>query len=233
MTKELLSAWGVDYEPVNVEGNQDAMMDLVALGIPLVPAMVWKGQHVHGWNPSGYAKLAGVDYSDVPKLSPQQLAARLDRILELNQAALRMTPVDKLNVEGPGRKRALRQLAFHAFRLSGAFVDAMEQDGLEEKWLQEEAPQEMATGPAVADYGDGVRARLKAWFSKAPKDIFDEIAYTYYGEQTVHSLLERTTWHAGQHMRQIYDLLARNKVAPEGTLDMVVFKDLPMPKAVW
>jgi hypothetical protein len=34
-------------------------------------------------------------------------------------------------------------------------------------------------------------------------------------------------------MRQVYDLLARNGIAPEGTLDKAVFNDLPMPKAVW
>jgi hypothetical protein len=233
MTKELLSAWGVDFEPVNVEGNDAALRELVALGAPLVPAMAWKGQIVHGWNPSAYAKLAGVDYSDVPKLSPARLAQRLDRILELNQAALRITPDDKLAVEGPGRKRALRQLAFHAFRVAASFVDAMEQDGLEEAWLQEEARPELRTGPQVAGFGDGVRQRLRDWFRQAPPAIYNETAYTYYGECSVHALLERTTWHAGQHMRQVYDLLACNGIAPAGTLDPSVFQDLPMPKAIW
>ncbi|HEX7928294.1 MAG TPA: DinB family protein [bacterium] len=233
MTRELLAAWGVDFEHVNVEGNDEALQELISLGAPLVPAMAYKGQIVHGWNPAAYAKLAGVDFSDVPKLSPADLGKRLDKILELNQAALRITPDNKLMVEGPGRKRALRQLAFHAFRVGASFVDAMEQDGLEEAWLQEEAPKEMTTGPQVAAFGDGVRKRLKDWFAKAPQSIYGETAYTYYGECSVHALLERTTWHSGQHMRQIYDLLARNDIAPEGTLDPIVFKDLPMPKAVW
>jgi uncharacterized damage-inducible protein DinB len=233
MTKELLSAWGVDFEPVNVEGNDEALRELIALGAPLVPAMAYKGQVVHGWNPNAYAKLAGAEYSDVPKLSPRALAARLDRILELDQAALRATPDDKLTVEGPGRRRALRQLAFHTFRLSAAFVDAMEQDGLEEAWLQEEAPDEMRTGAQIAAYGEAVRKRLRAWFQQAPPARYGETAWTYYGEGSVHSLLERTTWHAGQHMRQVYDLLARHNVLPAGTLDPNLFTGLPLPQAVW
>lgn len=233
MTKELLSAWGVEFEPVNVEGNDEALRELVALGATGVPAMVHRGQLVFGWNPGAYARLAGVDYSDVPKLTPAELAARLDQILALAQAALRRAPDAQLSVEGPGRKRSFRQLAFHTFRLSAAFVDALERDGLEEAWLQEEAPPEMATGAQVAAYGDSVRERLRRWFRQARPAIYGETAYTYYGDCTVHSLLERTTWHAGQHMRQLYDLLTRHAIAPDAKLDPAVFKDLPMPKAVW
>jgi hypothetical protein len=136
-------------------------------------------------------------------------------------------------VEGPGRKRSLRQLAYHTFRLSAAFVDAIERDGLEEAWLQEEAPAEMAGSAQLSDYGEGVRLRLRRWFGQADPAIYGETAYTYYGDCTVHSLLERTTWHAGQHMRQLYDLLARHAIAPDARLDPAVFDDLPMPKAVW
>src|SRR5574341_1511116 len=124
MTKELLSAWGVEFEPVNVEGNDEAIREMVALGAPLVPAVAYNGRIVHGWNPAAYGKLLGVPYSDVPRLAPPELARRLDGILALTQAALRRAAPAHLALEGPGRKRSLRQLAYHTFRLGAAFVDA-------------------------------------------------------------------------------------------------------------
>jgi len=233
MTKELLSAWGVDFEPVNVEGNDDAIREMVALGAPLVPAVAYQGQIVHGWNPAGYGKLLGVPYSDVPRLSPGELAERLDRILVLTQAALGQAAPSQMTLEGPGRKRSLRQLAYHTFRLGAAFVDAMEQDGLEEAWLQEEAPASMTAPGDIAEFGTAARARLKAWFKAAHASRYGQPVATYYGEQTVHALLERTAWHAGQHMRQVHDLLQRAAALPPDSLDPAVFNDLPMPKAVW
>jgi hypothetical protein len=233
MTKELLSSWGVDFDPVNIEGNDDALREMIALGANLAPVVAAAGGMVQGWNPGAVAALVGVPYADVPRLNPAQLAARLDEILALAQQALRQTPEAQLALEGPGRRRTLRQLAYHAFRLSAAFVDAMEQDGLEEAWLQEEAPPGLRTGPDLAAFGDAVRARLTRWFAQAPPETYRGTAYTYYGEQSVHALLERTCWHAGQHMRQAYDLLERHGVLPPGALDPAVFHDLPLPRAVW
>jgi hypothetical protein len=40
-------------------------------------------------------------------------------------------------------------------------------------------------------------------------------------------------WHAGQHLRQIHDLLSRNGVIPASALDPQLLAQLPMPKALW
>ena len=41
---------------------------------------------------------------------------------------------------------------------------------------------------------------------------------TYYGRQTAGELLERTVWHAAQHLRQLYALLGRMGLSPDGPL---------------
>jgi hypothetical protein len=46
-------------------------------------------------------------------------------------------------------------------------------------------------------------------------------------------MLERTTWHAGQHVRQLYDLAARLQVTPPKPLPADALKGLPLPDAVW
>jgi len=233
MTKELLASWGVEFDAINVHGNVEAVREMVSLGAPLVPAVAYKGRIAHGWNPAAYAKLLDVPYTGVPELSPGELAARLDAILSRAQDWLRRTPQDKLKLEGPGRRRELRQLGFHMFRLSAAFVDSMEGDGLQEGWLQEEASDDLRSGAELATFGEGVRTRLKDWFAKAGALPWQEPVWTYYGEQSAHELLERTTWHAAQHLRQVHDLLSRNGVIPAQALDPALFAKLPLPKALW
>ena len=233
MTKEMIASWGIEFDAINVAGNREALEEMVHLGAPLVPAVAYGGKIVHGWNPAGYAKLLGVEYSGVPALTPQQLAERIDTILAKIQDWLRVTPTDKLKLEGPGRKRELRQLAFHAFRLSAAFVDSMEQDGLQEAWLQQEAPETMRTGSDVAAFGDTARKRVRDWFATHPSVPWEEAVWTYYGDQSAHELLERTCWHGGQHFRQIHDLLSRSGVIPVSALDTKLLAKLPMPKDLW
>ncbi len=233
MTKELLASWGVEFDAINIHDDVDALREMVRLGAPLVPAVAYDGRLAHGWNPAAYAKLLGVPYTGVPELSPAQLAARLDAIAARAQEWLRLTPPDKLTLEGPGRRRALRQLGFHLFRVAASFVDAMEGDGLQEGWLQEEAPAALQSGPELAKFGEGVRTRLKGWFAAAGAVPWQEPVWTYYGDQSAHELLERTTWHAAQHLRQVHDLLSRNGVLPAGALDPALFAQLPLPKALW
>jgi glutaredoxin/uncharacterized damage-inducible protein DinB len=233
MTKEMLASWGVEFDAINVAGNKELQDEVVRLGAPRVPLVEYNGKVVHGWNPAGYAKLLGIEYSGVPALTPEQLSQRLDAILARAQEWIRATPADKLTLEGPGRKRELRQLTFHMFRLSAAFVDSMEKDGLEEQWLQETIPADMTTGAAIAAFGDTTRAKVRGWFAAHGGTAWQEPVWTYYGDQSAHELLERTTWHAGQHFRQIHGLLSGAGVIPAAALDPALLAKLPMPKALW
>jgi hypothetical protein len=45
--------------------------------------------------------------------------------------------------------------------------------------------------------------------------------------------LERTTWHAAQHLRQLYSMLERMGKNPIDPLHDADFKGLPLPKEVW
>ena len=56
---------------------------------------------------------------------------------------------------------------------------------------------------------------------------------TYYGPQSLHELLERTTWHCGQHVRQWMMLLDKEGVAHPRPLAEPDFARLPMPQNVW
>lgn len=99
---------------------------------------------------------------------------------------------------------------FHLFRLSAAFRDTREQGHFPEEWLLEDPPAAMNDGAAIAAYGATVRDRLAQWFRRP--GWCDGTVSTYYGEQSAHELMERTTWHAAQHLRQLL-LVHREGVA--------------------
>ena len=49
----------------------------------------------------------------------------------------------------------------------------------------------------------------------------------YYGPQSGHDLLERTTWHAAQHLPQLYALAERLAITPPGPMPTDAFEGLP------
>jgi hypothetical protein len=227
----LLASWGVAFDAIDVEATPAARRTLASLGVPAVPAVVAGGRAVHGWNPKAVAELVGVDYAGGPALAPAELARRLDVVLAAAQRAVRQIPPQHLEMTHPGRDRSVRQLGFHVFRLSLAFRDAMRERRLPKAWQDEPAPPEVADGPAIAAYGERVRADLAAHFTRP--DAWDGIVETYYGPQTGHEVLERTVWHAAQHVRQLYAFLDRMGVAPDAPLGEADYAGLPLPKELW
>ncbi|RMF04668.1 MAG: hypothetical protein D6773_06145, partial [Alphaproteobacteria bacterium] len=55
----------------------------------------------------------------------------------------------------------------------------------------------------------------------------------YYGDVTLHEVLERTGWHSGQHTRQLMLVLETLGIVPDRPLTDADFAGLPMPKEVW
>jgi hypothetical protein len=229
----LLSSWRVEFDPVDVEAEPKALEELRRLDVPRVPAVAVGDRAVHGWNPPGYAALLGVDYRPPAQLAPGELTARLDRILGSAEALLRIAPDAWLDSVPPERDRSVRDLGFHVFRLSLAFIDAMDQGRLPETWFDEKAPPALRDGHAVASYGALVRARLAGWFEATDVAEYARIVDVYYGPQSGHDLLERTTWHAAQHLRQLYVLAERAGLTPPAPLPTDAFRGLPLPDALW
>lgn len=214
-----------------MEGSPAALEELRRLDAPAVPAVAVGERVVHGWNPKGVAALVGVEYVEAERLSAEELARRLDRVLAAAQRAIRQVPRDRLGMKSPDRDRTVRQLGYHLFRLSLACRDGMAEGRFPREWLEEAAPPEIADGDAIARYGETVRARLAEWFSRPGAS--DGVVSTYYGPQSGYELLERTAWHAAQHLRQLYALLERMGVTPEEPLTDADFRGLPLPKELW
>lgn len=210
-----------------------ALAEFEALRLPGLPAVALGDRVAHGWNPPAYAALLGVDYRPETKLAPAVLARRLDTVLDSVERYVRALPDDRFGWKPPERDRSIGDLAFHAFRLSLGFVDAMDRGEFPETWLQERIPPDLPDGAAVARYGALVRGRLDGWFQGAAPAEYARTIAVYYGPQNAHDLLERTTWHAAQHLRQLYALAEEFGVAPPAPLPVDAFEGLPLPESLW
>jgi len=203
------------------------------LNVPAVPAVAVGERAAHGWNPPAYAALLGVPYDAAPKLSPAVLAARLDIILGATESLVRQFPDERMEWKPPERDRTLRDLGYHVFRLSLAFIDAMDNGRLPKAWLGDAAPADMRASAALASYGALARGRLAGWFEGTAASEYARVLDVYYGPQSAHDLLERTVWHAAQHLRQLYVLAERVGVTPKAPLPVGAFQGLPLPDALW
>jgi hypothetical protein len=167
-------------------------------------------------------------------LSPAQLAERMTRFIDAARVIVPLMPDDRLDIEVPNRPRKYRVLAHHMFRIPEAFVEiaggAFFSAGLPGAVAD---PADMASTEALAAYGGRVRDKVQGWWREAPDKAAQVTVQTYYGPQKLHEVLERSTWHIGQHTRQWMMLLDMAGVKFERPLGDADFADLPMPKQVW
>ncbi len=135
----------------------------------------------------------------------------------------------------PGRPRSLTQLGYHLFNVADAFLEHEAGIALTfASYCREPAPGSMPKGDLLA-YGDDVRTRIGAWWTEHGATVdWTRRADVYYGEQTLHDYFERTTWHCGQHSRQLMWMMAETlAVRPIDPLGPDMFAGLPMPESVW
>ena len=92
----------------------------------------------------------------------------------------------------------------------------------------------MNTKAKILAYGQDVLGRFKAWWDGAGQTTdFSRKAHVYYGNVTLHEYLERTTWHSGQHVRQLVMVLEMLGIEPDRPPTKETFAGLPMPDKVW
>ena len=167
------------------------------------------------------------------KLSPTELGGRLDRILGATERLIAAVPGGQMDFQPPQRDRSLRDLAFHIFRLALAFADGMDLGRFPQERLAEPAPRDLHDGRAVGRYGALVRGRLAGWLEGAAPQEYARMIEVYDGPQSGHDLLERTTGHAAQHLRQLHVLLEDLGLSPGEPLPTADFEGLPLPETCW
>ncbi|HET6305655.1 MAG TPA: DinB family protein, partial [Rhodopila sp.] len=172
-------------------------------------------------------KFLGLDEQTGPTLSPAQLIDRLDLFLRTAIRIVPQMPDHKLSTEVPNRPRTYLALAHHLFRIPEGLLEVAAGTPLTNTMLANAPPPDMRTSAAASAYGEHVLAALHAWWDKQPDKTATQAVQTYYGPQTLHELMERTTWHCGQHVRQWFMLLDLHGITPSTTLPPNAFANLP------
>jgi hypothetical protein len=208
--------------------------ELQRLGARSIPVLSRGDKFVFAQNIAQVVEFLKLDEKTGPVLSPAQLIERLDRFIGAALQIIPLMPDDRLDTEVPNRPRKYRILAHHMFRIPEAFLDVAGGKVFTQGLPTEVArPEDMASTAALAAYGRGVRERVAEWWQAKGDKTCRETVQTYYGPQSLHEVLERATWHIGQHCRQWMMLLDMAGVAFERPLSDPDFADLPMPKQVW
>ena len=232
-TKEFLGKHKVPFLSRNVLGDDGALEELLALGTRQLPVVSRGKQWVNGQSLKDVARIAGIDLGSVKHLPQPELARRIDLILAAAARYMVQFPEQNLADQLPGRPRSLAQLTWHLFNVVDAFLE--HEQGIR---LQETAfgrlPAAGSTRQDVLDYGADVRRRFAAWWDTAKtRTDWMSKANVYYGDVSLHEFLERTTWHCGQHVRQLMMVLHTLGIAPDRPLGPQAFAGLPVPEKVW
>jgi hypothetical protein len=207
---------------------------LQRLGARSIPVLSRGDKFVFAQNIAQVVEFLKLDEKTGPVLSPGQLVERMDRFIGAALEIIPLMPDARLDTEVPNRPRKYRVLAHHMFRIPEAFVEVAGGKFFSEKLPAEVArPEDMASTLALAAYGRGVRETVAAWWAGKADKSCKETVQTYYGPQSLHEVLERATWHIGQHCRQWMMLLDMAGIRFERPLTDSDFADLPMPKQVW
>ena len=235
-TKEFLLEHGVAFQSKNVLEDPEAFAELEALGVRLVPIVAKGTDWANGAVFRDVARVAGFDYRAHKMLAPSEIAAKVLMIIDAAGRYLAQIPDARLDNVLPGRPRSYRQLCYHVFNIPEVFLDHVEHDApYTYEALKSILPAGMETKADLLAHGAAIGERFAAWWAREGEATdFTQPGNVYYGEVTLHEVLERTGWHSGQHTRQII-LMLREKlgIEPDAPLIDADFAGLPLPKNIW
>lgn len=219
---------------VNVLDDENGLAELQRLGARSVPVVARDGRFVFAQNLADVAEFLGIEGVGGPALSADELVGKLELVLGAAERYVRQLPDGHLGDKLPNRDRSYGELAHHIFRIPEAFIEAAAsgRELTHASFVTPPGP-EHRTAEGIVTYGREVRAKVRAWWAETPdKDGVSRIP-TYYGPQRLHEVLERTTWHSAQHVRQLMMVLERLGIAPDRPLTAADLAGLPLPEKVW
>ena len=232
--KEYLSAREVAYQSIDIVASADGLAQLHELGARNVPVVARGELHVSGLNLREVDAFLGLDVEAATILPSGELVQRLDGVLSAAQRYLRQLPDDQMAQQLPGRPRSYRELTHHIFQITRAFLAVTRGGELTYESLVEAPGDTLVSFADIADNGGTARRELLAWWEKTGVDAdFDAAVATYYGPQSLHEALERTTWHTAQHVRQLLFVLEGLNITADGPLTESELAGLPLPQEVW
>ncbi len=229
--KEFLRDRGIDFESINIRADAAALPALAALGLRTVPVLFRGQDYTLAQDIDELAEFVGVRL-ERERLDVPALVAKLESLLfAASTLTASLHPTDAMR-RVPQRERTWLELAYHIAMIVEGFLDAAHGGALTYAHYESVPASGQATPAHVTQIQAATIARLQSW--RASRDVRESAAQpllTYFGERPLHVVLERSTWHVAQHVRQLHHLLA--SLGEREPLDPALFCGLPLPTAVW
>lgn len=230
-TKEFLRANGIEFESVNVLADAGAFERLARLGVKSVPVVTHGDQFVLGQDLDEVARFVGVTVNR-ERLDVPVLVARVMALLDIAAAGSERLPDGSLRTCLPGRERTYLDLAYHVPQIVVGFLDAALGGRLTYEHFERLPPEHVRTGADAARLTRSVTQAVAVWWD-ANQSRLPASLDTYYGTQPLAGVLERTTWHVAQHVRQLDRVLDLLGVQDRPALPAALLEHLPLPADAW
>jgi hypothetical protein len=231
--KEFLSQNDVVFEHIDILSDPRGMELLRSLGVRNVPVVARGGEFVFGQKLDDVARFVGLRASRHQSLTAEELLTKWTTVLEaVYRYTGQLTASQLTEAVIEGRPRSVRLLAHHIFRIAELFLEtAVDGTMYQSMQLDMDPPDDTFNAPAeIREYGRTTIERLMRWWNNVEDKNCMRNIETFYGTQSLHSFLERCTWHSAQHARQMIAVLERLRIAPDGRLTQEDYAGLPMPK---
>lgn len=232
-TKEFLARQGVDFESINVHGDEAAMEELRRLGARSVPVVARGESFVYAQTLADVVRFLDLQTRLAERLPPQALVEKLDLVLSAAARYVCQIPEARLALPFRNRNRPIRVLAHHVFRIPEAFLEVVPAGPLDYDRIMKAPGAELRSGQDIARYGEQVRTRFAEWWRQHPDKRCTSEMETYFGRHSLHEVLERTVWHPAQHVRQLLLILEELGIEPDRPITMRDFSGLPLPEKAW
>jgi hypothetical protein len=233
--KEFLTAHGVEFISVNVLVDRDGLEELMKLSGRHVPIARRGSDWVDGQVLADLARIAGIPWGATPMLPPSELVDRAQAVLSAAERLTRQIPEPQLDLQLPDRPRSFRQLVAHIAQIVEAFLDLVEHGKrLEYAAYNQDVPAAVTSKADLLSFVESARHRLQSWWRDRGHALdYSANADVYYGTQSLHEFLERSTWHSAQHTRQLALVVEGLGIRPDRPLGDAELAGLPLPTHAW
>lgn len=205
------------------------MSRLTALGVTTVPVVARGRDYVLGQDLKAIADFVGIEHEAARLLAPDVLVSRLKMVLAAAERFMMQIPAEHLMDTLPHRDRTYLMLCNHIFEIASGLSAVLHGQPYVGR-LAQSLPEVTQGRSALVDYHQAILAGISA----DRHDIdWEKTIETFYGQQSLHAVLERITWHCAQHTRQLMMVLELHDIEPSGPLSDDDLSGLPMPAEVW
>ena len=195
--------------------------------IKSLPIVRIASEFYSGTNLLRVAQLLNLSYDPTPKLGARELIHRICAVNSALATYAAAIPDGMLSDKLPGRERTILGLVNHIAEISAVFIDVCGGDA----FTATKAEAETEIKRSVIEVIDRTE-QLNDQLIDLPLDPQSTIE-TYYGDQSLHAVLNRCVCHSAQHLRQLDHFCRLQHVYVESIKLSSILENLSLPQNVW